>query len=130
METRLLKLRKRMFLSIKEKFFLFLKKRNKNVFVSKKVERYLDNLLMDRFPDELLVEYKKIIQEVDGSYQTPLTEINFLSFLIKLSKAKKILEIGTFKGFSALCFCLAAGKDGQVFSCEKDFSNQKSALQM
>lgn len=47
-------------------------------------------------------------------------EARFLRFLIKLSGAKKILEIGTFTGFSALAMAEALPADGEVTTCEID----------
>ena len=43
---------------------------------------------------------------------------NLLNILIKISNAKKILEIGMFTGYSALKMAEALPEDGQVHTCE------------
>ena len=43
---------------------------------------------------------------------------NFLSSLIKSIKAKKILEIGMFTGYSAASMVRALPKDGEIHTCE------------
>lgn len=41
-----------------------------------------------------------------------------LSILIKISGAKRVLEIGTFTGYSALTMAEALPEDGELFTCE------------
>lgn len=48
----------------------------------------------------------------------------FLKMMIKLVGAKRVLEIGMFTGYSALCFAEALPDDGTVITCE---TNEKSA---
>jgi caffeoyl-CoA O-methyltransferase len=43
-----------------------------------------------------------------------------LKLLAKLSKAKYILEIGTFTGYSTLCLAEGLEKSGMVYTCEID----------
>lgn len=43
----------------------------------------------------------------------------FLNFLVKLSNAKFVLDIGTFSGYSALSIAEALDKEGKVLTCEK-----------
>lgn len=44
----------------------------------------------------------------------------FLKILTTISKAKNILELGTFTGYSALCFAEGLPKDGKIYTCEID----------
>ncbi len=44
----------------------------------------------------------------------------FLSLLTKVSGARRVLEIGTFVGYSALCFAEALSKAGQVITLDCD----------
>jgi caffeoyl-CoA O-methyltransferase len=44
----------------------------------------------------------------------------FLKVMAALSGARRVLEIGTFTGYSALCFAEAIPEDGQVLTCEID----------
>ena len=114
-------------LKFKEYYLISSKKKNKNVVVSKKIDKYIQDLATKDFSREFFLEYSKILSEENRNYQTPLSELSFLSFLIKISRSKKILEIGTFKGLTALCFALGAGDDGQVYSCEINSEYKKIA---
>lgn len=44
----------------------------------------------------------------------------FLKMMTQLVGAKRVLEIGTFTGYSALCFAEALPADGTVITCEID----------
>jgi predicted O-methyltransferase YrrM len=44
----------------------------------------------------------------------------FLKMMTRVVSAKRILEIGMFTGYSALCFAEALPKDGSVLTCEID----------
>lgn len=44
----------------------------------------------------------------------------FLKMMTQLVGARRILEIGTFTGYSALCFAEALPEDGRVLTCEVD----------
>ncbi len=42
----------------------------------------------------------------------------FLKMMAKLVEARRVLEIGTFTGYSALCFAEALPEDGTVITCD------------
>jgi caffeoyl-CoA O-methyltransferase len=44
----------------------------------------------------------------------------FLHVMTRLTRAMRVLEIGTFTGYSALCFAEALPDDGRVITCEID----------
>jgi caffeoyl-CoA O-methyltransferase len=48
----------------------------------------------------------------------------FLKMMARLVNAKRVLEIGMFTGYSALCFAEALPEDGRITTCEID---EKSA---
>lgn len=50
----------------------------------------------------------------------------FLKMMTQLVGAKRVLEIGMFTGYSALCFAEALPKDGTVITCE--INEQSAAL--
>ena len=52
--------------------------------------------------------------------QISVSQAQFLQILIKVSKIKKILEIGSFTGFSALSMALALPSDGLLISLDKN----------
>ena len=58
-------------------------------------------------------EIEDVPQMISGSHVG-----NFLQSLIKMSKSKKILEVGMFTGYSALKMAEALPEDGQVHTCE------------
>lgn len=45
-------------------------------------------------------------------------QIGFLSFLVRWGKIEHILELGTFTGYSALCFALAMPETGEIITCD------------
>ena len=51
--------------------------------------------------------------------QITVSQAQFLQTLIKISNIKKILEIGSFTGFSALSMALALPSDGLLISLDK-----------
>ena len=57
--------------------------------------------------------------------QISISQAQFLQTLIKVSNVKKILEIGSFTGFSALSMAMALPADGILISLDKnpEFSN-------
>ena len=56
-------------------------------------------------------------QEAHGM-MVGLLEGRFLETLVWLSGARRILEIGTFTGYSALCMASAMPPDGRLITCE------------
>ena len=53
--------------------------------------------------------------------QISVSQAQFLQTLVKVSNIKKILEIGSFTGFSALSMALALPLDGSLLSLDKSF---------
>ena len=59
--------------------------------------------------------------------QISISQAQFLQILIKVSNIKKILEIGSFTGFSALSMALALPSDGSLISLDKNSEFSKKA---
>ncbi len=51
----------------------------------------------------------------------------FLQLMVKATKAKRVLDVGSFTGYSALCMALAIPKDGWLVGMEIDENNAKIA---
>ena len=62
--------------------------------------------------------------------QISISQAQFLQTLIKVSNVKKILEIGSFTGFSALSMAMALPPDGILISLDKnsEFSNKAKSF--
>ena len=52
-----------------------------------------------------------LVGEIEGA---------FLKMLVRMTQAKRILEVGMFTGYSALCFAEALPPDGSIITCEFD----------
>ena len=53
-----------------------------------------------------------------GPMQIAPEQAQFMQFLLRMINAKKVLELGTFTGYSALAMALALPDDGQVITCD------------
>jgi O-methyltransferase len=56
----------------------------------------------------------------NGHMQIGPDQAHMMAFLVKLMGARRILEIGTFTGYSALAMALALPADGQLITCDVD----------
>ena len=52
--------------------------------------------------------------------QIPPEQAQFMQLLLRLINAKKVLELGTFAGYSALAMALALPDEGRVITCDKN----------
>ena len=52
---------------------------------------------------------------------------NFLKFLVQINHCKRILEIGTFTGYSALMMASALPEDGELITCDVNSKPSKIA---
>ena len=99
-----------------------------NLTVNKEIEEYINNNSTKLHPVQ-----KKIIAHNEGlgdikRMQISLSQCHFLHLLIKSSKIKKILEIGTFTGLSTLSMALALSEKGSVFALDKNQETSNIAL--
>jgi len=53
-----------------------------------------------------------------ANMQVAPEQAQFMQFLLRLTRAKYVLELGTFTGYSALAMALALPDDGQVITCD------------
>ncbi|OKP85083.1 SAM-dependent methyltransferase [Paenibacillus helianthi] len=55
-----------------------------------------------------------------SAMQSPPEESQFIALLVKLIGAKRILEIGTFTGYTTLLMAMAMPSDGRIIACDID----------
>lgn len=108
---------------------VWLKRKNKNLVVTKKLSAYVDELSAGG-SSEQISDYKNILKLPNGSYQTPISQIRNLQLLAKVIKAKKILEVGTFRGFTTMSLASVIGPNGKVVTCEKNTENIAAAREL
>jgi len=60
--------------------------------------------------------------------QISISQCQFLHLLIKISKIKNVLEIGTFTGLSTLSMALALPNDGKIIALDKNNETNKIAI--
>ncbi|WP_419418767.1 class I SAM-dependent methyltransferase [Legionella sp. D16C41] len=53
-----------------------------------------------------------------ANMQVAPEQAQFMQFLLKLISARKVLELGTFTGYSALAMALALPEDGELITCD------------
>lgn len=54
----------------------------------------------------------------NASWAMPPEEVAFLQLLVRLTGARRVLELGTFTGYSALAMALALPDDGELVTCD------------
>ena len=60
--------------------------------------------------------------------QISISQCQFLHLIIKVSKIRKVLEIGTFTGLSTLSMALALPDEGEIIALDKDIKTNKIAV--
>ena len=73
-----------------------------------------------------ILDYNQSIGE-QKKLQISISQAQFLQTLIKISNIKKVLEIGSFTGFSALSMALSLPDDGSLISLDKNSEFSKKA---
>lgn len=79
---------------------------------------YIEDI--SRPEDPLLTELRRLTSELPGgtAMQVPPNEARFLALLVRLTGAARVLEIGTYTGYSALCMAAALPSGGKVVTCD------------
>ena len=74
-----------------------------------------------------IIDYNNTLGDVKRM-QVATSQCHFLHLIIKTSNIKRVLEIGTFTGLSALSIALALPDDGKLVALDKDEETNKVAL--
>ena len=99
-----------------------------NISINKEIEEYINNhsLKLNPIQKEIIL-HNEVLGEIKRM-QIAVSQCHFLHLLIKISKIKKILEIGTFTGLSTLSMSLALPEDGRLIALDKDEETNKIAV--
>jgi predicted O-methyltransferase YrrM len=67
----------------------------------------------------LLAELREVTATMSRSrMQISPEQGHFLAFLLRLTGSRRVLEVGTFTGYSSLCMALALPPDGRIVACD------------
>ena len=98
-----------------------------NLIVNKEIEEYINNNSIELHPiQKEIITHNKALGDIKRM-QISVSQCHFLHLLIKSSKIKKILEIGTFTGLSTLSMSLALPEDGSVYTLDKNHETSNTA---
>ena len=102
---------------------------SKDFQINEKVISYIENLSKELHPvQKEIIAYNETLGEIK-KMQIAVSQCHFLELITKISKAKKILEIGTFTGLSSLSMSLALPDDGSLISLDKNIKTNNIALE-
>ena len=96
--------------------------------ISVKIQEYILNHGLNLHPvQKEIIEYNKSLGDIKRM-QIAISQSQFLHLIVKTSKIKKILEIGTFTGLSTLSMALALAEDGKIITLDKNEETTKKAI--
>ena len=99
-----------------------------DIVINKEIVDYINNNSAKLHPvQKEIISYNKQLGDIKRM-QISISQCHFLHLLIKSSKIKKILEIGTFTGLSTLSMALALSEKGSIFALDKNRNTSNIAL--
>ena len=99
-----------------------------NLDITEKLQNYINDFGLKLHPvQQEIIDYNKTLGDIKRMQVDP-TQCHFLHLMIKVSKIKNVLEIGTFTGLSALSISLALPDDGKLIALDKNEKTNKVAL--
>ena len=100
----------------------------KNLELTTLLEEYIEKFSYSLHPiQKEIISYNQSLGEIKRM-QIAVSQCHFLQLIIKISNSKKILEVGTFTGLSALSMSLALPEDGSVIALDKNAETNKIAI--
>jgi len=100
----------------------------KDLEINDKIKNYIENLSKELHPvQKEIIVYNETLGVIK-KMQITVSQCHFLELITKISKAKKILEIGTFTGLSALSMSLALPDDCSLITLDKNKETNNIAL--
>ena len=98
-----------------------------NLNINEKLQNYINDFGLNLHPvQQEIINYNKTLGDIKRMQIDP-TQCHFLHLIIKVSNIKKVLEIGTFTGLSALTISLALPHDGKLIALDKNEETNKIA---
>ena len=99
----------------------------KSIIINQNLENYISNNSADLHPvQKEIIEHNNRLGDIKRM-QISVTQGYFMQFIIKNNKIKKILEIGTFTGYSALTMALVID-DGNIICLDKNKETSDIAI--
>ena len=100
----------------------------KNLEITTLLEEYIERFSHSLHPiQKEIISYNESLGDIKRM-QIAVSQCYFLQLIIKISKSKKILEVGTFTGLSALSMSLALPDDGSLIALDKNSETNKIAI--
>ena len=100
----------------------------KNLEITPLLEKYIENFSHSLHPiQKEIISYNESLGDIKRM-QIAVSQCYFLELIIKISNSKKILEVGTFTGLSALSMALALQNDGSIIALDKNTETNKIAI--
>jgi caffeoyl-CoA O-methyltransferase len=94
--------------------------------ISDKIQDYILSNGLNLHPvQKEIIEYNKSLGDLKRM-QIAISQSQFLHLIVKITKIKKILEIGTFTGLSTLSMALALPEDGKILALDKNNETTKT----
>jgi len=98
-----------------------------NIVINNEIEKYIIDHSLELNPvQKEIISYNDSLGDIKRM-QISVSQCQFLHLIIKTSKIKKILEIGTFTGLSTLSMSLALPDNGQIVALDKNEKTTKTA---
>ena len=102
---------------------------SKDLEISDKVRNYIENFSKELHTvQKEIIAYNETLGEIK-KMQIAVSQCHFLELITKISKAKNILEIGTFTGLSTLSMSLGLPDDGSLIALDKNKETNNTALE-
>jgi len=98
-----------------------------NLALTKEIEKYINNHSLELTEvQKEIISYNNNLGDIKRM-QISISQCHFLHLIIKISNIKKILEIGTFTGLSALTMSLSLPSNGKLVTLDKNPERNKIA---
>ena len=99
----------------------------KDLDINSKIQNYIQDLSKELHPVQSeIISYNESLGDIKRM-QIAVSQCHFLELITKISKAKKILEIGTFTGLSTLSMAIGLPDDGNLITLDKNIETNLKA---